>query len=446
MFKVMLVDDEKMVRKGIRMSIDWQRYGVVIASEARDGAEALEKLREEPVDLILSDIRMPVMSGIELARTVKQQYPDVEMVLLSGYEDFACAKEAMALGIRHYLLKPVLADNLVETVSGLRDEEKERRLRRQGEQLRGQLLRASAPLLKSRLVAGMLEGRIGRQELLEQARLLGMELGGPPYAVFAAEVDGYRQLQERLTPSELDAYGYALLNIAEETLAAAPGSPVCITAIRPGRLAGILPMPSGKLSLDALERVAANVHACLGVSIAVGASLPVCGLEDAGRGFVEALAALRQKAAAAGGGVAVYKSSHPEARQPEDAQAALASEADQQACAEETVRKPCAASRLVKEVIRFAAENGDKPIGLAEAADHAGVTAAHLSKVFKEETGTTFIKWLTRHRMEEAQRMLRDSRLRTADIACKVGYQDYKYFSLMFKKHAGMSPRDYRNR
>ncbi|WP_021881979.1 helix-turn-helix transcriptional regulator [Paenibacillus sp. P22] len=142
----------------------------------------------------------------------------------------------------------------------------------------------------------------------------------------------------------------------------------------------------------------------------------------------------------------MYKSSHPEARQPEDAQAALASEGDQQACAEETVRKPCAASRLVKEVIRFAAENGDKPIGLAEAADHAGVTAAHLSKVFKEETGTTFIKWLTRHRMEEAQRMLRDSRLRTADIACKVGYQDYKYFSLMFKKHAGMSPRDYRSR
>nr|WP_198158044.1 response regulator [Paenibacillus sp. P22] len=173
MFKVMLVDDEKMVRKGIRMSIDWQRYGVVIASEARDGAEALEKLREEPVDLILSDIRMPVMSGIELARTVKQQYPDVEMVLLSGYEDFACAKEAMALGIRHYLLKPVLADNLVETVSGLRDEEKERRLRRQGEQLRGQLLRASAPLLKSRLG----RGDAGRQDRPAGASRAGAAAG-----------------------------------------------------------------------------------------------------------------------------------------------------------------------------------------------------------------------------------------------------------------------------
>ncbi len=127
MTKVVLVDDESIVRKGISLSVDWERYGVVIAGEAPNGEEALTKCLECRPDIVITDIRMPQMDGLELAGRLSEVLPKTKVIILSGYEDFAYAKRAIVLGVSEYLLKPVNEDELVTAVEKLQNEIEEER-------------------------------------------------------------------------------------------------------------------------------------------------------------------------------------------------------------------------------------------------------------------------------------------------------------------------------
>ena len=122
MLRLMIVDDEPVVRRGIRESIDWQQHNVQIVAEAGDGESAAEKVEEARPDVIIADIRMPRCNGIEFSRTVKSRHPSTRVVILSGYADFEYAQQAVRLGAEDYLLKPVGADELIRLITRLRDE------------------------------------------------------------------------------------------------------------------------------------------------------------------------------------------------------------------------------------------------------------------------------------------------------------------------------------
>lgn len=106
MYRLLIVDDEEIEREGMAQFIDWQRFNVKITGTAWNGVEALEKIRAEQPDIILTDIKMPVMDGIELIKRTKENYPDIQFIVLSGYGEYEFTSQAMELGVRHYLLKP----------------------------------------------------------------------------------------------------------------------------------------------------------------------------------------------------------------------------------------------------------------------------------------------------------------------------------------------------
>lgn len=135
MFNAMLVDDEKGVRNGIKAKIDWEAAGFTVALEASSGSEALQLLERHPLpDLIISDIRMPQMNGIELIRICKERYPRLKIVVLSGYSDFEYLKAAIQLGVKDYVLKPVVRGELMELLRRLAAELGEERELRQAEE------------------------------------------------------------------------------------------------------------------------------------------------------------------------------------------------------------------------------------------------------------------------------------------------------------------------
>ena len=115
MYSVLLVDDEPSVLTGLRYVIDWDEYGVEIAGTASNGTQALELLRELPVDILITDIQMPQMGGLELLQQVRAQNMDLRCIILTGYDDFKYVKKAAQLGIENYLLKPVSPEELSET-------------------------------------------------------------------------------------------------------------------------------------------------------------------------------------------------------------------------------------------------------------------------------------------------------------------------------------------
>lgn len=106
MFKVLIVEDEDIIRKGLMFMVNWQEAGCVVAGEARDGQEGLEKIRENRPDIVIADINMPVLDGLGMLENSIREY-GYDAVLVSGYSEFEYARKAITLGVTEYLLKPV---------------------------------------------------------------------------------------------------------------------------------------------------------------------------------------------------------------------------------------------------------------------------------------------------------------------------------------------------
>ncbi|MCR5278573.1 MAG: response regulator [Lachnospiraceae bacterium] len=119
MTKVMIVDDEKYVRMGIKSETDWSLIGCEVVAEASNGEEALALSEEARPDLVISDIRMPKMDGIELATKLLEKYPNIKVIFLTAYNEFEYARQAVRLGVSDYLLKPFKDGELEASIQRL---------------------------------------------------------------------------------------------------------------------------------------------------------------------------------------------------------------------------------------------------------------------------------------------------------------------------------------
>ena len=114
MYKAILVDDEKIVRLALKTIVDWTALGYTVTGSYSSVKTALLEIEDDPPDLIITDIKMPYMNGLELARNLKEENPGVRILILTGFDEFEYAKEAVHLEIEEYILKPVNANELSE--------------------------------------------------------------------------------------------------------------------------------------------------------------------------------------------------------------------------------------------------------------------------------------------------------------------------------------------
>src|SRR5690606_23530977 len=116
MLKVMIVDDEYYFREALKISLSWQDLGFIVCGEAKNGKEALDMIDDLEPDIILVDINMPIMDGLEFVNELKNRGADCKIVILTGHSEFQYAKEAVKLGVYNYILKPVNEKELTETL------------------------------------------------------------------------------------------------------------------------------------------------------------------------------------------------------------------------------------------------------------------------------------------------------------------------------------------
>jgi two-component system response regulator YesN len=132
MIKLLVVDDEKFIRKGLITTIEWGKLDIEIVGEAENGKKALEKIKKFNPQIIICDVKMPVMDGLEVARYICENGLNIKMIILSGYDDFKYAQKAIKYGVREYLLKPAGEENLIKSIINIKDiiEKEEKELKR----------------------------------------------------------------------------------------------------------------------------------------------------------------------------------------------------------------------------------------------------------------------------------------------------------------------------
>lgn len=121
MLRVFLVEDEFVVRENIKKMVPWEQYGYELVGEAPDGEVALPMIRKLKPDLLITDIKMPFMDGLTLSKMVRKDFPRMKIVILSGYDDFNYARQAISIGVEDYLLKPITKNALLERLTEIRN-------------------------------------------------------------------------------------------------------------------------------------------------------------------------------------------------------------------------------------------------------------------------------------------------------------------------------------
>lgn len=184
MLKVFLVEDEVVMRNGIKNNIPWEQEGFEFVGEASDGELAYPLIKREKPDILITDIRMPFMDGLELSRLVKKELPQIKIIILSGYNEFDYAKTAISIGVTDYLLKPISSAKLLEAVKKVGDMiEKEqdnvRLMERYEKEMEENILQE-----KHKLWGALASNRLSTIELLEKGQRLGMDFTASAYMVF----------------------------------------------------------------------------------------------------------------------------------------------------------------------------------------------------------------------------------------------------------------------
>ena len=172
MFQTLLVDDDFLVRSYLKTLDSWEKVGYEVVRDVQDGEEALEVMNQEKIDIVVTDISMPLMDGIELIKAVKKNWPEVSVIVLSCHDDFEYVKEAMRLGADEYILKNTLDENsLLEVLEKAKAQIEAKKAKTTQEKHTKKLIQMGSHTLKYHFFNGVLsqtlEGEVREQKRLE---------------------------------------------------------------------------------------------------------------------------------------------------------------------------------------------------------------------------------------------------------------------------------------
>ncbi len=218
MYKLLVVDDEEEVRQGLIKKIEWHKYNFEIIGEAQNGREALDIIEEIVPDIIITDISMPIMNGLELSEYVKLNYPTIKTVILTGYDDFNYAQQAIRFGVEDYILKPVLPKDIDELLIKLNNklqleiEQKENIIRLK------EHFNESLPIIRDKYLSLIVEGNIDENELKSKINFFKLNLRGGCFVIAAANIDNSGNEDKIFTLNDTELMRFAVINIAKEII------------------------------------------------------------------------------------------------------------------------------------------------------------------------------------------------------------------------------------
>lgn len=196
MYKVFLVEDEIVIREGIKNLIHWEEEGFKIVGDESDGESAYPMIIKEQPDILITDIKMPFMDGLELSKLLKKDIPQLKIIIVSGYSDFGYAQQAIDIGVNEYLLKPVTSAKLMTAVKNaaavIEKERKEKQILEQYQQLVYQKQGEKRKDFFNALVSG----KMSLSQIIQQEEELGIDMVASVFCVLLFQFKGQEDMYE----------------------------------------------------------------------------------------------------------------------------------------------------------------------------------------------------------------------------------------------------------
>lgn len=218
MYKVLLVDDEELIREAISENIKWEKHGFEFVGACENGKEAIKKIEQEVPDLLITDICMPYMDGMELTKYVYERYPLMKVIIISGYDEFEYAKTAVKYKVLEYILKPITAYELTELLDRIRmDFDKESEKNRNLKKIREAYM-SNLPVLKGRFLNSLMQGNILPEDIKKKSEDYGIDLSGRCFATAMIEGDDLAEYVKRHAGIKEELVLFSIYNITEEII------------------------------------------------------------------------------------------------------------------------------------------------------------------------------------------------------------------------------------
>lgn len=234
MYKLLIVDDEAEVVEGLAELAEWENYGITDVYCAYNGKEAMDLIERYEPDIVLTDISMPYMNGLQLAEWIKQHYPLVKIIIISGYDDFYYARQAIVLSVEEYLLKPFSNSQCIEVVKKVIDDiDIERREYRNIQQLKVHY-HITLPIIREKYLTSLITRKMSNETITQKSEKYGLNLSGQGYTVAVISIEHdegmtpQREIKSLVDSDDLDLKLFAVNNIASEVLKQAIGAEVFV--------------------------------------------------------------------------------------------------------------------------------------------------------------------------------------------------------------------------
>lgn len=398
--RIVIVDDELLTRVGLKSMLDWEAYGYSLVAEVPDGQRALQAIHEYRPDVVLTDIKMPVMDGIQLIQQINQlPFTRPQIIVLSGYNDFAFVKEAMRLGAVDYLLK--LEMEKEDLLGALKRIEA---TLREGAEAEDSKSREQRELERQAITQALLHGKItdAGDLFLNQRHF---------------QIRAFFRMQSK-TQGHPEVIQNAIENIAQEIVADVPHARAAYGG--EGRFYLLLhgknsPSEQQKKAFsDLCLQINEKVEKYLNVTLGWSPPHYAKGLQELKDAYGKCLSKL--VVAEAGYSQSPLMHLH---------------------------EKPL--PRAIRKSLEYISLHYMENISLQDMTKISGLSVSYFGSSFRQHTGYGFVDYLNRIRLEHAKKMLQNTKLKIYQIAQHVGYQNSFYFNRLFKKVEGMTPVEYRN-
>lgn len=301
MLRVLVADDETAVRRGLRNTIDWNKYGFELVGEADDGTTALDLAEQMKPDIIIMDICMPVMDGLECLKALKEKNNSARTIILSGHDSFDFAQDSMRYGVFSYVLKPVDNSELIEQLLALKDDiEKVRRNSIEFDRLRV-LVQENHLMLKERFLYNLVKGAFSEyEEIFKNLDFFKVKGLSDAFVVMVADIDNYPLPFEGLNEEERQIKKFAMVDIAEQKISSlGDGCAFNGTDQQFIILLGLENEKSESIQYKRVftlcEEIKDAINELLGFTITIGVSKVVRGIQTIKKSYKEAIEAVNHK-------------------------------------------------------------------------------------------------------------------------------------------------------